>query len=124
MIDRTGEHPRELGLAELRLEADDLRLGIGDRGGVVLGHAELEVTVGVGELLVELLNHVELLLDVGTLPEQGLRLGLIVPEVRRARLLVQLGKSSFELRDVKDAPLAPVGAASGPRAFDGCPRSW
>jgi hypothetical protein len=39
-----------------------------------------------------------------------LRLGLIVPEVGRARLLVQLGKSSFELRDVKDAPLAPVGA--------------
>ena len=61
--------------------------------------------------------------DVGTLPEQGLRLRLIVPEVRRARLLVQLGKSSFELRDVKDAPLAPVGAASCPRASDECPIS-
>jgi hypothetical protein len=51
------------------------------------------------------------LLDVGALAQENLRLGLIVPEAGGARLLVQLGEPSFELRDVKDAPLAPVGAA-------------
>jgi hypothetical protein len=111
VIDWTREHARELGLAEPLLESRDLRLGVGDGGLIVLGHAELEVAVGVGELLVELLDHVELLLDVGALTQEHLGLGLVVPEAGSARLFVQLGKSSFELRDVKDAPLAPVGAA-------------
>jgi hypothetical protein len=58
------------------------------------------------------LDHLELTFDAGTLPQQDLSLCLIAPEVRSPGLLVQLRQSSFELRDVKDAPLAPLGAAS------------
>jgi hypothetical protein len=110
-------------LAEPRFDAQDLRLGVGDGRLIVFGDAELEILIGVGELFVELLERLELAFDVGALAEQRLRLALIVPEIGGAGLFVQLGKSSFELRDVKDAPLAPVGAASGPRASGECRRS-
>ncbi len=110
VVDGAGEHARELRLAKPRLDGRDLRLGVGDGRLIVLRDSELEVPVGVREVLVELLDHLELLLDIGALAKERLRLALVVPEVGRARLFVQLGKSSFELRDVKDAPLAPDGA--------------
>jgi len=75
------------------------------------GDAELEVGIGVGKLLVELADHLELALGVGALPEKGLGLGLVVPEARSAGLFVQLSEFSFELGDVKDAPLAQLGAS-------------
>jgi hypothetical protein len=88
-----------------------MRFGVADGGGVVLGDPELEVVSRLAEILVELFQRVELAFDVGALPEESLGLRLVVPEVGRSRLLVQLGELALELGDVKDAPLAPLGAA-------------
>jgi hypothetical protein len=48
-----------------------------------------------------------LLLDPRAPPRDDLRLLLVVPEARRERLLLELLYLRLELREVKDAPLAP-----------------
>jgi hypothetical protein len=111
VVDRAGEHAGELGLAQAPFEAVDLGFGVTDRRRVVLGNAQLEIVVRLGEIFVELLQRVELTLDVGALAQEGLSFGLVVPEVGSSGLFVQLGELAFELGDVKDAPLAPAGAA-------------
>jgi len=87
---------------------------VGDDALVVLLDAELEVLEGVGDVLLEALDRRELFLDVGALAKDLLRLGLVVPEVGRPGLFVQLRELSFQLRDVKDPSLAPRGAVEGP----------
>jgi hypothetical protein len=64
---------------------------------------ELEV---VTDLLLEAFEAGDLLLGLGALAEELLRLLLIVPEPGRTGPVVQLIEFSLEGRDVKDAPLA------------------
>jgi hypothetical protein len=110
VVDWAGEHAGELRLSQTGLDGVDLRFGVADGRVVVLGGAELEVFGRLAEIALEPLRQVELALDLGALSKQRLSLGLVVPEGGRTRLLVQLGESSFQFRDVKDAPLAPTDA--------------
>jgi len=110
VVDGTRQHAGELGLAQARVDALDLRFGVSHRRLVVLGDPELEVFAGVTEIALQPLRQLELRLDLGSLAKQRLRLGLVAPEGGVTRLLVQLGKSTFQFRDVKDAPLAPSDA--------------
>jgi hypothetical protein len=90
VVDRAGEHPRELGVAHARLERGGVRGGLGDRPSVVLRRAELEQDSGVVQIARQLLDRIDVLLDAGPLARDGLRLLLIVPEARRERLLLEL----------------------------------
>ena len=58
----------------------------------------------------ELLGELELRLDLRALAQDGLGLVVVVPEARGERRLGQIFEHAFELRDVKDAPLAPQSA--------------
>ena len=91
---------------------------------VVLGGAELEVLARVVESRVELLDELELLLDRGALAEHAPAPSRGRSRTRGERLLVQLVELRVQLRDVKDAPLAPVAPFEGPRASGGSRRSW
>ena len=69
--------------------------------------AELEHRIGVVHPALHAGERRQLLLDGGALTKQRLRLRLIAPEVGRAGAVVQAREVALELRDVKDAPLAP-----------------
>jgi hypothetical protein len=64
----TGQHSRELGLPQPLFDRLDLRFGIADRAFVIFGDAELEIIGGLGDVLFELLEPVELAFDVRALP--------------------------------------------------------
>jgi hypothetical protein len=106
VIDLTGEHPSELGRPQALLEAGQLLLDLADHGLVLLGRAELEQLLRVADVARELLDRVDLLLDVGALAGDRLRLLCVVPKIGSERRLVQTVDLVLELRDVKDAPLA------------------
>jgi hypothetical protein len=107
VVDRAGEHAPELGRADARLEGRRLRGGLGDRRLVVLGGAEVQQDDRVVQVPRQLLDARELLLEAGALAVDDLRRLLILPEAGRERLLLELVYLRFELRKVKDAPLAP-----------------
>jgi DNA-binding transcriptional LysR family regulator len=106
VIDRTRQHANELGLTQPAVHRTNLRLGVRDRGLVVLRRAEIEVVRRVVQILAELLDRLEQLLDLGALAQKRLRLLGSVPEVGGPCLLVQLREPFLESGDVKDAPLA------------------
>jgi hypothetical protein len=107
VIDGAREHPLELGLADARLEGRGLRRRFGDGGLVVLRRAEIEQDDGVLEVARELLDARDVLLDGRAPPRDDLRLLLVVPEPRGERQLLEPASLCLELRQVKDAPLAP-----------------
>jgi hypothetical protein len=107
VIDRSGEHPRQLGVADPRLERRRLRGGLGDGRLVALARAEIEQDDRVVEVARQLLDAPDVLLDRRALPRDGLRLLLVVPEPRGERQLLEPVDLGLELRQVKDAPLAP-----------------
>jgi hypothetical protein len=107
VIDRTGEHARQLGIANTRFEGGDLRRRLGDRGLVVLRRAELEQDDGVVQVPRQLLDRPDVLLDRRPLAGDRLRLLLVVPEAGGERLLLEPVDLGLQLRQVKDAPLAP-----------------
>jgi hypothetical protein len=107
VVDRSGEHPLELGLADARLERGGLGGGLGDGGLVVLRRAEIEQDDGVVEVARELLDAGDVLLDRRAAPRDDLRLLLVVPEPWGERQLLEPVDLCLELRQVKDAPLAP-----------------
>jgi hypothetical protein len=80
---------------------------LGDGGLVVALGAELEQDDGVVQVARELLDPGDVLLERRALPRDGLRLLLVVPEAGRERQLLQPVDLCLELRQVKDAPLAP-----------------
>jgi hypothetical protein len=106
VIDRAGEHPGELGAPDAALERRHLGFGLGDHRLVVLAGAEIEQDGGVVEVACELLDRREPLLEAGALTGDGLGLLLIVPEARGEGLLFEPIDLRFQLREVKDAPLA------------------
>jgi hypothetical protein len=101
------EHPPQLGRTDARLEGRDLRPGLRDRRLVVLGGAEVEQDDRVVQVARQLLDGCDLLLDAGALARDDLRCLLVFPEARGERLLLELVDLRLELRQVKDAPLAP-----------------
>jgi hypothetical protein len=107
VVDRAGQHSRELGAADARLEGGQLPFDLRDHRLVVLGRAELEQHAGVLDVARQLLDAAYLLFETGALSIDDLRFLLIVPETRSERLLLELGYCRLELRKVKDAPLAP-----------------
>jgi hypothetical protein len=109
-IGRAGEHAIELGLAELLIDARDLRLGVGDDRLVIFGGAELEVLGRVLDLPTELVRHLQLGFDGRALAQDALGLVVVVPEPWGQGHLGEIFELSLEPRDVKDAPLAPQSA--------------
>jgi hypothetical protein len=107
VIDRPGEHPLELRLADARLERGGLRRRLRDGGLVVLRRAEIEQDDGVVEVARELLDAGDVLLDRRPPSGDDLRLLLVVPEAGGERQLLEPVDLCLELRQVKDAPLAP-----------------
>jgi hypothetical protein len=107
VIDGSRQHPRQLGAADACVEGGQLRLGLGDRGFVVLARAQFEEDRAVVDVARELLDGPELLLERRALAIDRLRLLLVVPEAGGERLLLERVDSGFQLRDVKGAPLAP-----------------
>jgi hypothetical protein len=107
VVDGAGEHPLELGLADARLEGRGLRGRLGDGGLVVLRRAEIEQDDGVVEVARELLDARDVLFDRRAPAGDDLRLLLLVPEPRGERQLLEPVDLCLELRQVKDAPLAP-----------------
>jgi hypothetical protein len=107
VVDGAGEHPLELGLADARLEGGGLRGRLGDGGLVVLRGAEVEQDDGVVEVARELLDARDVLLDRRAPAGDALRLLLVVPEPGGEGQLLEPVDLCLELRQVKDAPLAP-----------------
>jgi hypothetical protein len=116
MVDRSGEHPRELGVADPRVERRELRAHLGDRRLVVLRGPELEKDVRVLDVADELLGAADQLLERRALAVDGLRLLLVVPEPGREGLPLEALRLRLQLREVKDAPLAPEDAFGGRQA--------
>jgi hypothetical protein len=107
VVDRPREHALELRLADARLERGGLRGRLGDGGLVVLRGAEIEQDDGVVEVARELLDGGDVLLDRRAPARDDLGLLLIVPEGGGERQLLEPVDLCLELRQVKDAPLAP-----------------
>jgi hypothetical protein len=107
VIDRPGEHPLQLRLADARLERGGLRGRLGDRRLVVLRCAEIQEDDGVLEVASELLDAGDVLLDRRAPSRDDLGLLLVVPEAGGERQLLEPVDLCLELRQVKDAPLAP-----------------
>jgi hypothetical protein len=110
VIGWAAQHAIELGPAEALVERVDLLSAVGHRRVVALGGAELEVLREIVDLLAELLREIERRLDLGALAEDLLSALLIVPEPLRKGDLVQVFELSSQVRDVKNAPLAPQSA--------------
>jgi len=107
VIDRSREHPLELRLADARLERGGLGGRLGDGGLVVLRRAEVEQDDRVVEVARELLDASDVLLDRRAPAGDDLRLLLVVPDAGGERQLLEPVDLCLELRQVKDAPLAP-----------------
>jgi hypothetical protein len=107
VIDRAGEHARQLGRADTLLHVRDLRLRLGDGRGVVSLGAQLEERLAVLEIARELLGLLDQLLQRRSLAADRLRLLGVVPEAGRQLLGAELVDLALQLRKVKDAPLAP-----------------
>jgi hypothetical protein len=107
VIDRAGEHAPELRSAHAPLERGGLRRRLGDGRLVVLRRPEIEQDRGVLDVACQLLEAADLLLEPRALARDGLGLLLVVPEARGERLLLEPLYLCLELRQVKDAPLAP-----------------
>jgi hypothetical protein len=107
VVDGARQHARQLGAAHARLEGGDLGGGLGDGGVVVALGPEVEQDDGVVEVARQLLDRADLLLEPGPLARDDLRLLLVVPEPRGERQLLEPVDLCLELRQVKDAPLAP-----------------
>jgi hypothetical protein len=107
VVDGTREHARELGPTDALLEGGQRRLRLGDDRRVVLGRPELEQDARVVDVAAELLDPGDLLLEARPLARDGLGLLRVVPEAGRQRLTLEPVDLGLELRQVKDAPLAP-----------------
>jgi hypothetical protein len=107
VIDRPREHPRQLRRAHARFERRRLRRRLGDGRLVVLGGPEVQQDDRVVQVPRQLLDPADLLFERSTSPRDHLRLLLVLPESGRERLLLELVYLRLELRQVKDAPLAP-----------------
>jgi hypothetical protein len=73
---------------------------------VVFSGGEIEQLGGVANVLGERAQELYLVGERGPVPEDGLGLRLVVPEVRFTRQLIELADFPLQCRDVKDAPLA------------------
>jgi hypothetical protein len=124
VVGRAGQHALQLRLAQARVDRLGLVGRVGDDGLVVLGGAELEVLLGVADVLLELLCELEALGDRLLLLEDLLRGFVVVPEAGAQGRLVQIFELTLEPRDVKDAPLAPQSAFEGRRSDRGSRRAW
>jgi hypothetical protein len=107
VVDRTGQHAPELRGPNAALEGGSLGGGLFDGRFVVLGRAELEQDRRVVEIACQLLDRADMLLERRALAGDGLRFLLVVPETGRERLLLEAVDLGLQLRQVKDAPLAP-----------------
>jgi hypothetical protein len=107
VVDRAGEHPAQLRSPHPRLQGGHLGRGLGEGRGVVLRGAELEENDRVVEVAAQLLDQGEALFEVGSSPVDRLRLLGVLPEVGSERPLLEIGDQRLDLREVKDAPLAP-----------------
>jgi hypothetical protein len=101
------EHPSELGLPHAPLERGHERLGLVNRRRVVPLRAEVEEDLRVVDVAPKLLERRDGLLEARALARDGLRLLRVVPEPRDKRLLAEAVDFLLQLREVKDAPLAP-----------------
>lgn len=86
---------------------------IGDGALVLLLGGKLQVFDDLVELGPDAFYQSELGLGGRAAPQDGLRLGLVVPEALGEGLLGQLLERLGELGDVKNAPLAPQSAVGG-----------
>jgi hypothetical protein len=107
VVDRAREHASELCSTHPRLEGRDLRSRFGDDAGVALGRPQIEQNAGVVHVARQLLDARDLLLQPRALAGDDLGLFLVVPESRRERLKLESADFCLQLRQVKDAPLAP-----------------
>ena len=106
VIGRATEHALKLRAPHRAFQCGSKRCGFFQSLLVILLGGEFEELFGVLRLRLELANHVQLLGRRRPLAQQRLRLVLVVPEIRIAGELIELLYFAFELRDVKDAPLA------------------
>ena len=88
VIDRAGEHARELGATDAVLERGEEPLRLVDRRLVVLGSPQLEEDLRVLDVARELLEGVERLLNPRPLAVHRLGLAGVVPEAGGERLRV------------------------------------
>ena len=84
---------------------------VGNDALVVLQRTELQVLLRVDDGARQLLGKLDLLDRLGAAPHDALGTLLILPEARLARDLVDLVDLPFQLRDVKETPLAHRHAA-------------
>ena len=106
ILGRPGQHAFELGAADPIDERAAIRLDLLDDPLVAFRFAHFEQLGGVRYFAREVLDCRDLLFDGGALAEQRLGFRLVVPEVGRGGELIQLFELAFEVRYVKDAPLA------------------
>jgi hypothetical protein len=107
VVHRAREHPRQLGCPDARLERRHLPRSLRDGRLVVALGPEVQKDDGVVQVPRQLLDGAEMLLDRGALAGDDLRLLLVVPETGGERLLLEPVDFRLQLRQVKDAPLAP-----------------
>jgi len=124
VIGRAAEHAPELHAARAPHEIGNKRGRFGDRRLVVRLGAELEEDLRVLDVFFELLEGGQLRLEARALPRQLLRLLMVVPETGDERLLAELVDFSLQPGDVKDAPLAQLGAFGGLPGWLASRKAW
>jgi hypothetical protein len=105
-VSLSGEERFQLPACDLSLERAQRRLGLCHDLAVVLGFRKLDQGEIVVELALDAADRAELILERGTLLHQPLCALIVVPEVGVFGELVQLGKPTSRIVDVKDASSA------------------
>ena len=113
VISGAGEHPLELDLLQALLEIGKHLRRLFENGLIVLGKRQLEILPRVVDVGLELLAELDLLLGCSALSERGLRLVLVIPEPLLTRKRIEFVDLSFQLNQVKGAPLAQQHAFGG-----------
>ncbi len=100
------QHARELGAPHALRQGLGLLVELGEQPLVVFLRRELEELDRLSDILRQRGRKLDFFDQPGTLAQDRLSLVLVVPETGFARDLIDLADIPFELRDVKDAPLA------------------
>jgi hypothetical protein len=91
---------------------------------VVLFSRQLEILARVGKFSFQLLDELDLTGGSGAFAQQVLSLLLVVPELWCSGKLIEFLYLAFELRNVKDAPLAPEHASGDLQVALSFQRAW
>jgi hypothetical protein len=101
-----GEEALELAPRRFGAQLFERRFGIGDDGGLALGLPHLDQLEGFGDLPLDAAVAGDRVVEPGTLAQQCLRRGGIIPQARILGLRVQLGEAAVRRLPVKDASSA------------------